>query len=140
PAAAGGAVGAGGPPAEARVGPGLTGPGPEVVLGEPPGSGLERPPVMTLVVGAVVARADRLPPPLVPLVPAHGSLETVVEAHGGLPAKPSQLLRGQRVAAVVAGPVSHKLDQLGIGARQLDDPLHDVQVLALVGAPAVVRL
>src|SRR5207248_2088661 len=41
PAAADGAATAGGSPAEARVGLALAGPGPEVVLGEPPGSGLE---------------------------------------------------------------------------------------------------
>src|SRR5918993_1836181 len=66
-----------------------------------PGPGLaQRTSVLALVVRAVVARADRLPPGGVLAVPGDGPLEALVEAHARLPAQPARLLGAQGVAAV----------------------------------------
>src|SRR5215212_12170814 len=70
----------------------------------------ERAAVLTLVVLAVVAGADRLPPPGVLAVPLDRLVEALGEVHLRLPAERLQLLRGERVAAIVAGPVGHVLD------------------------------
>src|SRR4051812_35128412 len=64
-------------------------------------------PVVALVVRPVLARADRLPPRRVVAVPGDGLREPVVEAHARLPAECAHLVRGQGVAAVVAGAVRH---------------------------------
>ena len=40
----------------------------------------------------------------------------------------------------MAGTVGDVLDQRRVGSGQLDDPLHDLEVLALLGAAAVVGL
>src|SRR5215213_1231584 len=58
----------------------------------------ERAPVLALVVLAVVAGADRLPPPGVLAVPGDGLIEPLGEVHLRLPAERSQLLGGERVA------------------------------------------
>src|SRR3954452_1275457 len=100
----------------------------------------QRPPVLALVVGAVVARADRLPPPLVVAVPVDRAPQAVGEAHLRLPAEGADLLGAQRVAAVVAGAVGDVLDELLAGARELEDPLDDLDVRTLVGAADVVGL
>ena len=57
-----------------------------------------------------------------------------------LPAQRPDLLRAQRVAAVVAEAVGDVLDLRLAGAGQLDDPADDVDVRALVGAARVVDL
>src|SRR5664280_3419309 len=83
----------------------------------------ERASVLALVVGAVVARADRLPPPRVVAIPRDRLLQALGEAHLRLPAERADLVRGQRVAAVVAGPVGYVLDLRLAGAGRRDDPL-----------------
>ena len=52
----------------------------------------QRAAVLTLVVGAVLAGADRLPPPAVLAVPRDGALEPVGEAHLRLPAERAHLV------------------------------------------------
>src|SRR4051812_26856481 len=83
--------------------------------------GPERLAVVALVVRAVVAGADRLPPPGVVAVPGDGLLEALGEADGGLPAQRADLLGAERVAAVVPGAVGDVLDLGLVGARELDD-------------------
>src|SRR5207248_1616721 len=103
-------------------------------------SSLERAAVVALVIVAVGPRADRLPPPSVVAVPPYGALESLVEPHARFPAERVQLVRAQRVAAIVPGPIGDELDQRFVHPAQLDDPLDDVEVLALVGSAAVVDL
>src|SRR4051812_12111222 len=101
----------------------------------------QRPPVLALVVLAVLAGPDRAPPPLVVAVPGDGLAEPVVELHPRLPAElRPDLLGRQRVAAVVTRAVGHVLDQGLVAARQLDDALDDVDVLVLARAADVVDL
>src|SRR5829696_1273285 len=98
-------------------------------------------PVLAFVVVAVLARADRPPPPLVAAVPVDGLLVPVVELRLRLPAQLGlDLLRRQRVAAVVARAVGHVLDQRVVVAGQLEDAPDDVDVLGLAGAADVVDL
>src|SRR5436190_24191253 len=96
--------------------------------------------VLALVVRAVVPGADRIPPRGVVAIPGDGLLEALGEVRPRLPAERADLLRAQRVAAVVSGPVGDVLKQIRRGAGQLDDPLHDLDVRALVGAADVVGL
>ena len=77
----------------------------------------QRAAVLALVVRAVVAGADRLPPGAVVAVPGDGALEALGEAHLRLPAERADLLGAERVAAVVAGAVGDVLDQRLVGAR-----------------------
>src|SRR5262249_54664845 len=67
------------------------------------GSSFQRLAVLALVVLAVLARADRLPPPLAVAIPVHGPLDALGEIRGGLPAELPQPVGGQGVAAVVPG-------------------------------------
>src|SRR3954469_1999409 len=72
----------------------------------------QRAAVLTLVVLAVLARADRAPPVLVVAVPVDGPPQALGKAPLGLPAQLlADLVRAERVAAVVPGPVGHVLDQ-----------------------------
>src|SRR5687767_12338860 len=97
--------------------------------------------VVPLVVLAVLAGADRRPPVLVVAVPVHRARQPVLEADLGLPAElVAELRRAERVALVVAGAVGHVLDQRLVTAGQIEDPAHDVDVLALVRPAHVVRL
>src|SRR5581483_11465349 len=96
--------------------------------------------VLALVVGPIVACANWLPPPAVLLVPGYRPLQSLGKAHERLPAECSDLRRGERVAAVVAGPVGDVLDQGLAGPRELDDSAHHLDVRALVGSPRVVDL
>src|SRR6201996_2109081 len=101
----------------------------------------ERFAVLAFVVLAVLAGADRPPPVLVLAVPVDGARDPLVEVDLRLPAELGlQLLRGERVAAVVAGAVGDVLDQRLVAADQLDHPLHDLDVLALLRAADVVGL
>src|SRR5262249_26342625 len=88
----------------------------------------ERTTVLALVVLAVIARTDRLPPPRAVAVPGDRLLQALGEAHLRLPAERAQLLGGERVAAVVARPVGDVLDQRLVVAGQLDDSLDDLDV------------
>src|SRR6185312_9961453 len=101
---------------------------------------VQRAAVLALVIRAIVARADRLPPPRVVAVPVDRALQAVGEAHLRLPAEGADLLGAQGVAAVVAGAVGDVLDELVAGARVLEDPLDHLDVRALVGAADVVGL
>src|SRR4051794_33029321 len=84
----------------------------------------ERAAVLALVVLAIGAASDRLPPPLVVAVPLHGPLESLGEVHPRLPAElRADLLRPERVPAVVAGAVGHVLDQRLVAAGELEYPL-----------------
>src|SRR3954470_19219672 len=101
----------------------------------------ERLAVLLFVVLAVLAGADRAPPVLVVAVPLHGPLEALVEVDLRLPAELLlQLRRGERVTAVVAKAIGDVLDQRLVGADQLDHPLDDLDVLALVWTADVVGL
>src|SRR4051794_25173701 len=66
--------------------------------------------VLALVVLAILAGADRLPPPGVVAVPVDRLLEALGEAPRRLPAELADLRARERVAAVVPGPVGHVLD------------------------------
>src|SRR5688572_33426448 len=77
----------------------------------------QRAAVLPLVVGAVVARADRLPPRRVLAVPVDGPLQAVRELHLRLPDQRPDLVRGQRIAAPAARPVGDGLDSLLARAR-----------------------
>src|ERR1044071_8032742 len=96
--------------------------------------------VLALIVRAVVAGADRFPPPAVVAVPAHRPLEPVGEPPLRLPAERPRLLGAEGVATVVAGPVGDVFDQRLVGARVFDDPLDDLEVRRLVRAADVVDL
>src|SRR5437899_9166120 len=62
--------------------------------------------VLRVVVAAVLARLDRLPPLAVRPIPLDGLLEPArIERVGRRPAEAAQLGRVDRVAAVVARPV-----------------------------------
>src|SRR4051795_2251778 len=100
----------------------------------------QRAPVVALVVLAVLARADGLPPPGVVAVPGDGLLQALLEAHLRRPAERAGLLGAQRVAAVVAGAVGDVLDQGLVLARVLQDALDDLDVGGLVRAADVVDL
>src|SRR5206468_3266942 len=104
------------------------------------GSSLQCLPVLALVVLAVLAGPDRLPPPLVVAVPAHRLLDALVEADRGLPTQGLEPLGGERVAAVVAGTVGDELDQRLIAVRQREDALDDLDVRELFGTADVVDL
>src|SRR5436190_833141 len=100
----------------------------------------EPPPVVALVVVEVVARADRRPPPLVVPVPVDRQREPVREPRARLPAERPHPVGGQRVAAVVAGPVGHVLDQRLVPPRQREDAADELEVRLLVGPADVVDL
>src|SRR3954468_5684042 len=96
---------------------------------------------MALVVGAVLAAPDRLPPPVVLAVPVHRALEALVEADPGPPAElGAELLGRERVAAGVARPGGDVLDQGLVAAGQLEYAPHHRDVLHLVGPAGVVGL
>src|SRR5215218_9040665 len=98
-------------------------------------------PVVLLVVVAVLPGADRGPPVLVVAVPADRAREAVVEADARLPAElVAQLVRAERVAAVVPGAVGHVLDQRLVAPGELEHAPDHLDVLALVRAAGVVRL
>src|SRR3954452_2722349 len=97
-------------------------------------------PVLPLVVVAVGAGADRLPPPRVVAVPGHGLVQARVEADPRLPPEPPDLVRGERVAAVVPEAVGDVLDQRLVAAGQVEDAPDDLEVRALVRAAGVVGL
>src|SRR4051812_23475966 len=91
-----------------RISEGSTQTGPRALrkgsaLRESSADGSERAAVLTLVVRAVLAGADRLPPPAVVAVPRDRALEALGEAHLRLPAERARLVGRQRVAAGV-GP------------------------------------
>src|ERR687894_565961 len=81
-------------------------------------------------------------PSLVVIGLASGFLVAVaaVEARAGLPSERADLVGGERIAAVVTGPVGHVLDQRLVGAGELDQPADQVDVLRLVGPADVVDL
>ena len=74
-----------------------------------------------LVVLAVLARADRLPPALVLPVPVDDAGDPLVEATPAPSSRALRLLRAERVAAVVARAVRDVLDQRLVAAGQLED-------------------
>src|SRR3954468_18038638 len=87
-----------------------------------PGSVGQRAPVLALVVLAVLAGADRPPPPLVVPVPVDRAGQAVVPLHLWRPAQLAlQLVRGQRIAAVVPGAIGDVLDQRLVLTGQLED-------------------
>src|SRR5687767_10434086 len=85
--------------------------------------------VLALVVLAILARADRLPPPGVVPVPLDGGRDAVAKSDLGLPAQLGRRLLGaQGVPPVVAEAVLDVLDQRLVAAGQLENPAHHVQV------------
>src|SRR3954471_18101651 len=97
-------------------------------------------PVPALVVLAVLARADRLPPPLVLAVPLDRLRQPLGEAPRGLPAELPDLRRGQRIAPIVARAVRHVLDEGLVAIGRGQDAPDDVDVGGLVRAAHVVDL
>src|SRR5262249_48925248 len=67
--------------------------------------------ILLLVIRLEVTALDRPPPPLVGLIPGHGLGHARLKVFGGLPTQRLQLGAVQRVAAVVAGAVSHRADE-----------------------------
>src|SRR6201988_2903814 len=68
-------------------------------------SAAQGPTVLALVVLAVLATADRLPPPFVVPIPLHGPLQPLAKPEARLPAElVTELLAAQRVAAVGGRP------------------------------------
>src|SRR4051812_42971911 len=95
--------------------------------------------VLPLVVRPVVARPDRLPPVAALLVPRDGALQPLVEVHLRLPAQGTDLLRAERVAAVVAGAGGDALDEGPLLAPVPQEAPDHVRVRALVRAPPPVH-
>src|ERR1051325_1429115 len=98
--------------------------------------------VLALVVLAElgVLVLDRPPPPLVVAVPPDGFCEAVVERLARPPAQRPQLPGVERIAAIVAGTVGHRLDQRVGLADERQDPVRQVHVLDVVAAADVVDL
>src|SRR5438093_11912239 len=67
--------------------------------------------VLSLVVGAELPGLERSPPRLVLTIPLNGCPQGVAEPVTGRPAELVDLLRVDRVAPAVPGPVLHGLDQ-----------------------------
>src|SRR5207237_10302485 len=94
--------------------------------------------VLSLVVGAELPGLERSPPRLVLTIPLNGCPQGVAEPVTGRPAELVDLLRVDRVAPVVPGPVLHGLDQ-GLGlAGELEDLAREDDVRDLVAAAEVV--
>src|SRR5207244_4854997 len=101
----------------------------------------EPPAVLALVVVEVLAAPDRGPPPLVVAVPVDRQRQAVLEARARLPPElAAELVGGQRVAPVVAGPVGDVLDERLVAVGQRQDPPNQVEVRGLVRAAGVVDL
>src|SRR4051794_24536147 len=89
--------------------------------------------VLLGVVLAVLTGLDRLPPLAVLAVPLDRLREARrVERVLRRPAERPQLRRVDRVAAVVAGAVRHRPDEIRRGAGEVEDPRHHLEVLALL--------
>src|SRR5581483_8322347 len=101
------------------------------VLREPRG-------VLALVVLAILAGLDRLPPVAAGAVPVDRLRQAgLAERVPRRPSDRAQLGVVERVAAVVTGAVLDVADQARVGARQLDDPVRDLDVLELLAADVV---
>src|SRR5215471_12771732 len=83
---------------------------------------------------------DRPPPGLVLAVPLHRAREPLLELLARRPAERFELLRAQRVAAVVPGAVGDRLDERRGLADELEDPVREIDVLHLIAAADVVDL
>src|SRR5207247_1727739 len=96
--------------------------------------------VLLFVIRAELAGLERAPPRLVLAIPGDGRRERVGEPMARRPAELADLLRVERIAPVVAGPILHGLDQaLGL-AGELEDLAREHDVLDLVAAADVVDL
>ncbi len=78
-------------------------------------------PVLALVVLAVFAGADRLPPVAVVAIPGDGPLDALVEVDLRPPAERLGAVGGERVAAVVPEPVVDVVDQRLVATGELED-------------------
>src|SRR6185503_1830482 len=98
--------------------------------------------VLALVVLAElgVLVLDRPPPPLVVAVPRDSFREALFERLPRPPAERLQLRGVERVAAIVAGTIGHRLDQRVGLADERQDPVRQVHVLDVVAAADVVDL
>src|SRR4051812_17183117 len=96
------------------------------------------PPVLALVVLAVLAGADRPPPPLVLAIPLDGPAQALLEEDLGLPADRPRPVGGERVAAIVPQAVGDMGDERLVSAREREDRPHDVDVGQLLGPTQVV--
>ena len=96
--------------------------------------------VLLLVVRAVVAGLDRLPPVAVVAVPGDRLGQAVRERARRRPAERPELRGVQRVAAIVPGAVLDVTDERLVGAGQLEDRPRQVAVLDLLAAADVVDL
>src|SRR5207253_4780576 len=86
--------------------------------------------VLSLVVAAVVAGLDLLPPPAIVGVPEHRPVDGLVEAELGLPPERLELRAVHPVALVVALAVGDVVDQLVRLVEQVEDGARDVDVRA----------
>ena len=98
------------------------------------------PAVLALVVLAVLARADRPPPPSLSRYQSTVRSIPSSKPTAAFQPSPSSFVGGERVAAVVAGAVVDVLDQRLVAPGELQDPLDDLDVRQLVGAADVVGL
>src|SRR3954463_14842253 len=103
-------------------------------------SAREPAPILALVILAVLARADRRPPPLVVAIPLDRLVQPLGYPPRGLPAELAHLGAGERVTTVVARAVGHVLDQRLVTAGGGEDPSDHVDVGGLVRAADVVHL
>src|SRR5215216_7724292 len=67
--------------------------------------------VVARVIGPVLPRADRLPPPGAVPIPGDRLLQALLETNLGRPSQRPDLLGRQRVTPVVTGPIGDELDQ-----------------------------
>src|SRR5690349_16399563 len=96
----------------------------------PPATRVSAVPVLRLVVLAVlgVLILDRTPPPLVVAIPADGFRQSFLEGFLRLPPQRLQLGRIQRIASIVPGPISDRLDQRWRLADEFQQPVRQVHV------------
>src|SRR5262249_16251970 len=101
-------------------------------------SSLEPVGVLLLVIRAIRARLDGLPPAPVGRVPVdHGRQAALAEGVLRHPPESAELAVVHGVAAIVASTVLDVADQCRIGAGQLEDPVRHLDVLVILAADVV---
>src|SRR6185503_1319257 len=94
--------------------------------------------VLLLVVAAVLAGPDRLPPGAVRRVPLDRlGQPALAEGVARRPAERAQLPVVERVTAVVSRAILDVADQRRVGPRQLEDPVGHLEVLVVLAADVV---
>src|SRR5438874_12588868 len=98
---------------------------------------LERSAVLSLVIVAIFACADRLPPPVVVPIPADRPCQPLLQADPRPPSEVLKLAGIKGVPAVVSRAIGHELDQRFGYFAVLHDLPDNLKVLALIGAATV---